>query len=85
MCILNDLAGQGNVLFEGEGGAVDHDGGIAGVDGLHTFLIGAAVIQMQSDGNGGVGSSTLDRLDGACEAAHQIAAVRTGNENHRRI
>ena len=49
--VLDDLLGDLDVLCEGLGGSVDHDGGEAAVDaGLAGFEVGA-VVQMQNDGD----------------------------------
>ena len=51
MGILNDLAGQGNVILERMGGTVDHNGGETAVDAGLTGLEIGAVVQMQGDGD----------------------------------
>ena len=71
--ILNDLAGDRDVLLKGLGGAVDHDGGEAAVDaGLAGLEVGA-VVQMQGDGqiSGSLDDSSLDQL-------HQVGVVGVG-------
>ena len=60
--ILNNLAGQSDVLFEGQVGAVDHDGGKATVDAALAGLEIGAVIQMHNDRQIGVLNSSLDQL-----------------------
>ena len=51
MSIFNDLAGQGNVLFIGLGGSVNHDGGETAVDTALTKFEAVTMVQMQSDRN----------------------------------
>ena len=51
--VLNDLTGDLDVLFEGLGGSVDHDGGEAAVDAGLAGLEAVAVVQVQSDGDFG--------------------------------
>ena len=72
MSVLNDLAGDLDVLGEGLGGGVDHDGGEAAVDaGLAGLEVGA-VIQMQSDGDlGALDDSSLHQL-------YQVGVVGIG-------
>ena len=72
MGILDDLAGQGDVVLEAVGGAVDHDGGEAAVDAALAGLEVGAVIQMQDDGD----IRVLD--DGSLDQLHQIGVVGIG-------
>ena len=64
MGVLDDLAGDLDVLVEGLGGGVDHDGGEAAVDaGLAGLEVGA-MVQMQGNGDlGALDDSGLDQLD----------------------
>ena len=50
VCVLNDLLGDLDVLLEGLGRCVDHNGGEAVVDAGLAGLEGIAVIQMQRSG-----------------------------------
>src|SRR5699024_3677789 len=50
MSIFHNTLGQLNVLSEGLGRGVDHDGGEAAVDAALADLEAVAVIQVQSDG-----------------------------------
>ena len=70
MRVLDDLAGDLDVLFEGLGGGIDHDGGKAAVNaGLARLKIGT-MIQMQRDGDvRAADDGRLDQLD-------QIVVVR---------
>ena len=43
------LAGERDVLVEGEGGTVDHDGAEAGVDGEIEFVEGVGVIEVEGN------------------------------------
>ena len=52
--VLHHLLGQGDVLGEGLGAGVDHDGGKAAVDTILADLEVGAVVQMQNDGQAGV-------------------------------
>ena len=70
--VLDDLAGQGDVLVKGLGGGVDHDGGEAAVDAGLAQLEGVAVVQMQGDGDLGI----LD--DGSLDQLHEVGVVRVG-------
>ena len=70
--VLHNLLGDLDVLLEGLGGGVDHDGGKAAVDaGLAGLKVGA-VVQMQHDGDVGA----LD--DGGLHQLHQIGVVGVG-------
>ena len=53
--VLDDLAGDLDVLSERLGGSVDHDGGEAAVDAGLAGLEAVAMVQMQ--GNGDLGAS----------------------------
>ena len=70
--VLDDLLGDLDVLCEGLGGSVDHDGGKAAVDaGLAGLKVGA-MVQMQDDGDiGAAHDSRFDQLD-------QVVVVRVG-------
>ena len=70
--VLDDLLGDLDVLCEGLGGSVDHDGGKAAVDAGLTGLKIRAVVQMQGDGDVGA----LD--DGRLHQLHQIGVVGVG-------
>ena len=67
--VLNDLTGDLDVLLEGLGGSVDHNGGEAAVDAGLAGLEAVAVVQVQSDGNfGALDNSSLNQL-------HQVGVV----------
>ena len=70
MGVLDDLARDLDVLREGLGGGVDHDGGEAAVDAALAGLKVGTVIQMQGNGDVGIlDDSGLDQL-------HQVSMVR---------
>ncbi len=72
MGILHHLLGDFNVLREGLGAGVDHDGGKAAVDAALAGLEVRAVIQVQRDGDiGALNNSGLHQL-------HQIGVVGVG-------
>ena len=79
MCVLDDLLRDFDVLSEGLGGRVDHDGGKAAVDtGLAGLKVGA-VVQMQNDRNfGALDDSRLDELD-------EVGVVRVGTRTLRHL
>ena len=60
--ILDDLAGQGDVLLKGQVAAVDHDAGEAAVDAALAGLKVGAMVQMHHDGQIGVLNGGLDHL-----------------------
>ena len=63
--VLDDLAGQGDILLEGQVAAVDHHAGEAAVDAaLAGFEVGA-MIQMHHDGQ-------IRVLDGGLDHLHEI-------------
>ena len=62
LSLIHIFAGQSDVLFEGQVGAVDHDGGKATVDAALAGLEIGAVIQMHNDRQIGVLNSSLDQL-----------------------
>ena len=67
--VLNDLLGDLDVLLEGLGRSVDHDGSEAAVDAGLAGLEAVAVVQVQSDGNfGALDNSSLNQL-------HQVGVV----------
>ena len=70
--VLHYLLGDLDVLLEGLGGGVDHDGGKAAVNaGLAGLKVGA-VVQMQHDGDvGALDGSGLHQL-------HQVGVVGVG-------
>ena len=70
--VLHNLLGDLDVLLEGLGGGVDHDGGKAAVNaGLAGLKVGA-VVQMQHDGDvGALDGSGLHQL-------HQVGVVGVG-------
>ncbi len=70
--VLDDLAGDGDVLGEGLGAGVDHDGGEAAVDAGLAGLKIRAVVQVQGDGDVGA----LD--DGGLHQLHKIGVVGVG-------
>ena len=60
--VLDDLAGQGDVLLKGQVAAVDHDAGEAAVDAALAGLKVGAVVQMHHDGQVGIRDGGLDHL-----------------------
>ena len=54
MGVLHHLPGQLNVLLQGQGGAVDHHGGVAPLNGGGAGIEVLAVVQVENDGDGGV-------------------------------
>ena len=73
--VLNDLAGESDVVLKGLAAAVDHDGGEAAVDAALAKLKAVAVVKMQCDRKSGLLLGSLDELDeigvvgvGACAA-----------------
>ena len=72
MGILDNLLGDGNVLFEWLGAGVDHDGGKAAVNAALAGLEVGAMVQMQRDGNAGALN------DGSLHQLHQIGVVGIG-------
>ena len=60
--VLDHLAGQLHVLVKGQGGAVDHDGGVAPLDGGHAGVEVLAVVQVEHHGDGAVRRELLHRL-----------------------
>ena len=69
MSVLNDLLGDGDVLLEGLGGSVDHDGSETAVDAGLAGLEAVAVVQVQGDGDvGALDNSSLNQL-------HQVGGV----------
>ena len=66
--VLNDLAGERNVILKGLGGCVDHDGGEAAVYAGFAKLIAVTVVKMECYGK----SSLLDR---SLNKLHQIGVV----------
>ena len=72
MGVLDNLAGDLDVLGKGLGGGVDHNGGKAAVDAGLAGLKVRAMVQMQGDGNlGALQNSGLDQL-------HQVGVVGIG-------
>ena len=64
MCVLNDLTGEGDILFERLGGSVDHDRGETAVDAALAQFKGVTMIQVQRDRDLGVQLySSLYELD----------------------
>ncbi len=77
MGVLDDLLGQSDVVLEGLGGAVDHDGGEAAVDAALAQLEGVAVVQMHADGEIEA-SGLLSVLDGSLNQLHQVGMLGIG-------
>ena len=77
MGVLDDLLGQGDVVLEGLGGTVDHDGGEAAVDAALAQLEGVAVVQMHADGEIEAGG-LLGVLDGSLNQLHQVGMLGIG-------
>ncbi len=77
VCVLHDLAGQGDVVLVGVVGAVDHDGGEAAVDaGLADLEVGA-VIEVERQINAAVGNGGLRQSDEI-----RMLGVLTGTGRH---
>ena len=68
MCVLDDLAGDGDVVLKGLGGSVDHDGSEAAVNAGLAQLEGIAMVKVKSDGQTGLNDGGLDQL-------HQIGVI----------
>ena len=49
--------GKGDVVLEGLVAAVDHDGGIAGAEGLHAAVVAVTMVEVQRHGHVGAGGS----------------------------
>ena len=62
MCIFNNLLGQSNILLEGLGGSVYHNGGKSAVNAGLAQLKAVAVVKMQCDGKPGLDDRGLDQL-----------------------
>ena len=60
--VLDHLAGELHILLKGEGGAVDHHGGVPPLDGGHAGVEVLAVIQVEHHGDGAVLGELLHRL-----------------------
>ena len=72
MSVLDNALGDLDVLLEGLGGSVDHDGGEAAVDAGLAGLEGVTVVQVQGDGDlGALDDSGLNQL-------HQVGVVGVG-------
>ena len=69
--VLHHLAGQGDILLKGLAAGVDHHGGEAPVHTAFAQLIAVAVVQMQGDGQAGLGLGGLHQL-------HEIGVVGVG-------
>ena len=69
--VLDDLAGQFDVLFKGQVAAVDHDGGEAAVDAALAQLEAVAMVQMDGDGQVKAGGF-LGVGDGGLDELHQV-------------
>ena len=84
MGILHDLTRQGDVVLEGLGGGVDHDGREAVVHAGLAQLKRIAMVQVQADRKTGLLDRSFDELD-------EISAVgvfaRTGGnlQDHRGV
>ena len=61
--IFHHLAGDGDVVLKAELGAVDHHGGESAVNAVLADLKAVAMVQMQRNGNGGIGYGRLHQLD----------------------
>lgn len=59
---LDHFPGQGDVILEGQAGAVDHNGGIASVHGGDAGFHGFAVVQVEGYGDGTVFCVLFDGL-----------------------
>ena len=83
MRVLDDLAGQFDVLFKGQVAAVDHDGGETAVDAALAQLEAVAMVQM--DGDGQIEAGGLFRvLNGGLDELHQVdvLGVLAGTGGH---
>ena len=72
MGILNDLLGQGDVLLEGLGGGVDHNGGKTAVNAALAQLEAVTMVQVQRDGDFGIFN------DGSLDQLHEVRVVGIG-------
>ena len=81
---LGHALGESHVVLEGNVGAVDHDGGVAGTQSLHAAVEAVAVVEVQCHGNAcGVGSHAnhggkvveVGVLDGARRGLHDDGGV----------
>ena len=61
--VLDDLAGDLDILGKGLRGSVDHDGGEAAVDAALADIKGIAVIEVENDGKTRLNYSRLNELD----------------------
>ena len=61
--ILDDLAGESDIVLEGLAAAVDHDGGEAAVNAALAELKAVAVVEMQGDRKAGLLLGSLHELD----------------------
>ena len=69
MSVLDNLTGQSDVLLEGLGGSINHNGGEAAIDAALAQLEGIAVVQVQHNGN-------IRILDyGSLNQLHQVGVV----------
>lgn len=73
MGVFYDLLGHGDILFKGERGTVDHNGGKSAVDTRFTGFEIRAVVQMECDGQVGIfnnrGLHQLDQVGVVCICA----------------
>ena len=72
----DEFAGLGDVFFEGEGGAVEHDRSEAGFDAFLAAFVGA-VVEMEGDGDGDAQGFVegLNHGGDDLEAAHVFASA----------
>ena len=78
MRILDHLTGEGDILFEGLGGSIDHNGGETAVDAALAQFKGITVIQVQGDRDFGIQLDCgLDQLDQVCMVG--VSAGTLGN------
>ena len=83
---LNQLGGLGNVLVDGVVAAVEHDAGEASLDAGLGALV-AAVVQMQSNGNGDVQGldHSLNHGGHGLVTGHVLAGALRYTQNNRAV
>ena len=82
----DEFLGLGNVFFEGEGGAVEHDGREARFDAVEALLV-VAVVEVEGDGDGDAEAFVhgFDHGGDGLEAAHVFASAAGDAEDDRRL
>ena len=86
--VLDHFPGQLDVLLQGQGGAVDHHGGVAAVNGGHAGVKVLAVVQVEHDGDGGALAVLLHRVGdvaGPLLLVLQRAVLEIHTASHKRV